>query len=87
MLWVQAGPFLNALFNDIGTRNAGGNHREVVKALRRRDPVGAATAINSDLADAADLILATVDFHVGDQSPPRATRSAAGSARDFGETG
>jgi DNA-binding GntR family transcriptional regulator len=89
MLWVQAGPFLNALFNDIGTRNAGGNHREVVKALRRRDAVGAASAINADLADAADLILATVDFHVGDPSPPRTRtrRSAAARARDLVETG
>ena len=89
MLWVQAGPFLNAVFTDQGTRNAGGNHREVVKALRRRDPVGAAAAINADLADAADLILATVDFHVGDQSPPRtrARRSAAAAARDLMETG
>jgi DNA-binding GntR family transcriptional regulator len=71
MLWVQAGPFLNAVFTDQGTRNAGGSHAEVLKALRRRDPAGAAAAINSDLANAADLILANVDFHVADRPSPR----------------
>jgi DNA-binding GntR family transcriptional regulator len=68
MLWVQAGPFLNAVFTDQGTRNARGNHEQVLKALRRRDPAGAADAINSDLADAADLILAYVDFDVEDRA-------------------
>jgi DNA-binding GntR family transcriptional regulator len=83
MLWVQAGPFLNAVFTDQGTRNAGGNHLEVLKALRRRDPVGAAAAINSDLADAADLILSSVDFYVGDRPPKHrhARRSVVASAR------
>lgn len=80
MLWVQAGPFLNAVFTEQGTRNAGGNHREVLKALRRRDPVEAAGAINRDLADAADLILASVDFHVDAQLPPPPAWQA-----DFGE--
>ncbi len=71
MLWVQAGPFLNAVFTDQGTRNAGGNHLEVLKALRRRDPISAAAAIERDLADAADLILASVDFHFEAQIPQR----------------
>jgi DNA-binding GntR family transcriptional regulator len=85
MLWVQAGPFLNAVFTDQGTRNAGGNHEQVLKALRRRDPAGAAAAINSDLADAADLILANVDFHAPRPMPPprrpaRETHSSEGLA-------
>jgi DNA-binding GntR family transcriptional regulator len=88
MLWVQAGPFLNAVFTDQGTRNAGGNHLEVLKALRRRDPVGAAAAINSDLADAADLILSSVDFYVGDRPPKRPQpRKSAVAARDLMEAG
>jgi len=61
-LWIQAGPFLNAVFNHQGTRNARDNHDEVLKALRRRDSVAVANAIGSDLADAADLILTRVEF-------------------------
>lgn len=82
MLWVQAGPFLNGVFNEQGTRNAGGNHDEVLKALRRRDAAAAGAAIHSDLADAADLILATVDFPVAD---PHAPRRPAWQAGDHAE--
>lgn len=61
-LWMQAGPFLNGVFNAAGTKNARDNHEQVLKALRRRDPVTAAQAIASDLMDAADVILARHDF-------------------------
>lgn len=61
-LWMQVGPFLNGVFTQAGTRNARDNHTEVLKALRRRDPMAAADAISSDLADAADTILARTEF-------------------------
>jgi hypothetical protein len=35
---------------------------EVLKALRRGDPVAVGNAIRRDLADAADVILANVEF-------------------------
>ena len=35
---------------------------EVLKALRRGDPVAVGSAIKRDLADAADVILANVEF-------------------------
>jgi len=73
MLWIQIGPFLNGVFTQQGTRNAGGNHHEILKALRRRDVVAAGQALHSDLADAADLILAQNNFYepaAGSRAPP-----------------
>jgi DNA-binding GntR family transcriptional regulator len=61
-LWMQVGPFLNGVFMERGTANAKDNHAEVLKALRRRDAMGAAAAIARDLTDAADVILAAVEF-------------------------
>ncbi len=80
-LWMQAGPFLNAVFTEHGTRNADGNHAEVLKALRRGDPAGAGKAIHADLADAADLILSNVDFDRLDR------RALHRSGRDGGVAG
>jgi DNA-binding GntR family transcriptional regulator len=61
-LWIQVGPFLNAIFQTRGTSNVKDNHAEVLKSLRRRDAVGAADAIAKDLADSADFILASAEF-------------------------
>lgn len=67
-LWLQVGPFLNGVFTHAGTRSARDNHTQVLKALRRRDPVAAADAIRHDLADAADVILARHEFVVEEES-------------------
>jgi len=61
-LWMQVGPFLNGVFTAAGTKNARDNHEQILKALRRRDPIAAAEAVGSDLVDAADVILARRDF-------------------------
>lgn len=61
-LWMQVGPFLNGVFTAAGTKNAHDNHEQILKALRRRDPVAVADAVSSDLVDAADVILARKDF-------------------------
>jgi DNA-binding GntR family transcriptional regulator len=61
-LWIQVGPFINALFQTRGTENARDNHAEVLKCLHRRDAIGVADAIAKDLADAADFILASAQF-------------------------
>lgn len=61
-LWLQVGPFLNGVFTNTGTRNARDNHTQVLKALRRRDTAAAGEAIRSDLAEAADVILARDEF-------------------------
>jgi DNA-binding GntR family transcriptional regulator len=81
-LWMQVGPFLNGVFTATGIRNARDNHTEILKALRRRDSVAAANAMASDLADAADVILARDEFvtapPVGGVEPganPRVERS------------
>ncbi len=79
-LWMQVGPFLNGVFTAAGTRNARDNHIQVLKALRRRDPVGAAEAIRSDLADAADVILARDEF-VMDEDAADAPRPKGANGR------
>lgn len=61
-LWLQVGPFLNGVFNAVGTRNARDNHTQILKALRRCDAIAAGDAIAADLADAADVILARGEF-------------------------
>jgi DNA-binding GntR family transcriptional regulator len=61
-LWMQVGPFLNAVFTREGIAGARDNHLEVLKALRRGDTVAVGNAIRRDLADAADVILANVEF-------------------------
>ena len=62
-LWMQIGPFLNAVFTNGGTKDARDNHAEVLQApcagATRSRP---ATPSSSDLADAADVILANVEF-------------------------
>ncbi len=67
-LWMQAGPFLNGVFTNTGTRNARDDHTKILKALRRRDAVAAAEAVASDLADAADVILAREEFVLDESS-------------------
>ncbi len=74
-LWMQVGPFLNAVFTSKGTTLARNNHAEVLKALRRRDSLAAASAIKSDLADAADVILANVEFISDRRDDTNALRS------------
>jgi len=61
-LWMQVGPFLNGVFTQSGTRNAQDNHSEVLKALRRAAHGDVALAIQRDLSDAADTVLAHNDF-------------------------
>ena len=78
-LWMQVGPFLNGVFTQAGTRTARDNHTQVLKALRRGDPVAAADAIGKDLADAADVILASAEFVVDEEGA--SGRAKAGRKR------
>ena len=85
-LWMQVGPFLNALFRTRGTRNARDNHAEVLKCLRRRDAIGAAEAVAKDLADAADFILASADF-VSDADITERSDHGVGHKLELGRAG
>lgn len=67
-LWLQVGPFLNAVFSQAGTHRARDNHAQVLQALRRGDSIAAGEAIAKDLAAAADVILADAEF-VTDEDP------------------
>jgi DNA-binding GntR family transcriptional regulator len=62
-LWMRVGPFLHGVFRDSeGSRIAIDHHEEILAAVRRRDPIRAAEAVVRDLSDAADTILARVEF-------------------------
>jgi DNA-binding GntR family transcriptional regulator len=62
-LWMRVGPFLHGVFRDsAGSRIAIDHHEEILAAVRRRDPIQAAEAVVRDLSDAADTILARVEF-------------------------
>jgi DNA-binding GntR family transcriptional regulator len=84
-LWMQVGPFLNGVFTAVGTRNARDNHTQVLKALRRHDAVGAADAIRSDLADAADAILARDDFVLDEEPLMQGANGRAVTGRKLGK--
>ena len=79
-LWMQAGPFLNGVFTNAGTRHARDNHTEILKALRRRDGVATASALASDLADSADVILARDEF-VLEEPPAEEAGARTGNGR------
>lgn len=83
-LWIQVGPFLNALFRTSATRNVKDNHGQVVKALRRRDSVGAAEAIAKDLTDSADFILSNAEF-VNDADIVERSDHGVGGRIELGE--
>jgi DNA-binding GntR family transcriptional regulator len=85
-LWMQVGPFLNAVFTGGGRGNAKLHHAELLKAVRRRDSIAAGNAIKNDLADAADVILASVDFiHDDKDEDGRQERKRAVSEPDADE--
>lgn len=87
-LWMQVGPFLNGVFTAAGTRHARDNHTQVLKALRRHDAVGAADAIRSDLADAADVILARDEFVLDEdlaRAPGKGANGRAVTGRKLGK--
>lgn len=57
-LWLQAGPYLGAAFNEHPRGpEAPDNHARIIAGLRARDTEGVASAVRADLADAALLIL------------------------------
>ena len=85
-LWMQIGPFFNALFQTCGTANVRDNHAAVLKCLRRRDAVGAAGAIAKDLADSADFILASADF-VSDDAITERSDHGVGHKLELNRTG
>lgn len=62
-LWLQIGPLLNHVANDIGVQNATEHHGAALAALRRRDGPAARAAIEADISDALRMIV----HRIGDQ--------------------
>jgi DNA-binding GntR family transcriptional regulator len=57
-LWLQAGPLLNLAIGEYGFETAQNHHRELLDQLTRRSVKGARSAIEADIADAAQIIRA-----------------------------
>ena len=56
-LWMQIGPMLHLVINELGIKASTKWHNEIVVALGAGDPHAARTALESDINDAAALIL------------------------------
>jgi len=84
---MQAGPFLNGVFTNTGTRNARDDHTKILKALRPAGRGGRRGGVASDLADAADVILArrssswTRVHRLARDREPQKRRSAGSTGR------
>jgi DNA-binding GntR family transcriptional regulator len=61
-LWLQAGPFIAQTFTREGVNAGLEKHAIVVDALKSRDAAAARRAIESDIREAADLLLASHNF-------------------------
>jgi len=54
-LWLQVGPSLRVVCGRFGTSNLPDKHSEALAALRKREPVAAARAIEEDIRQGLDL--------------------------------
>jgi DNA-binding GntR family transcriptional regulator len=68
-LWLQVGPFLNWIFGEVEVQEAPDYHAELLRALRLRDSARAAAAVASDISEAANTILAKLNFGAADGEP------------------
>ncbi len=55
-VWLRFGPSLRVVCGLFGTRNLRDHHKELLLALQRRDPGGAATAIISDVEQGMQMV-------------------------------
>jgi DNA-binding GntR family transcriptional regulator len=68
-LWLQTGPLLNHVMNEHGFQAASDHHGAALAALKRRDGAGVRRAIQEDITEAAQTILAILARE--DASPRR----------------
>jgi DNA-binding GntR family transcriptional regulator len=59
-LWLQIGPFLHHVDTDFGTPDFLDHHASMLKALAKRDGGKARAAIEADIGEAAESILASL---------------------------
>ncbi|MCR8549131.1 GntR family transcriptional regulator [Salipiger sp. P9] len=57
-LWLRFGPSLRVVCGQFGTRNLPDQHKAILAALARRDPEGAAAAMQADVAQGMTQIAA-----------------------------
>lgn len=63
-LWLQYGPFLNLAFEDEAIAVGLKHHRSAIEAMKRRDPVAARKAIQRDILETGEYILARTEFEL-----------------------
>jgi DNA-binding GntR family transcriptional regulator len=67
-MWMQIGPYLHQIFTaSRGLQASAEHHIELLRALRRRDAAAVSKAIWNDLADAADVVIASNRFVESDK--------------------
>ncbi|WGW04174.1 GntR family transcriptional regulator [Tropicibacter oceani] len=57
-LWLRFGPSLRVVCGQIGTRSLPDRHKDLVQALQARDPEAAAQAIEEDVVQGMEMIMA-----------------------------
>ena len=74
-MWMQVGPYLHQIFTaSRGMQASTEHHTELLQALRRKDGAAVAQAVRKDLADAADVVIASNHF-ASDGENPRKEKS------------
>ena len=66
-LWLQIGPMLNLVVNEPGFRAAADHHRATLQGLRHKDGGAVRRAIEADIREAGEKILAMIGHQ---QMPP-----------------
>ena len=59
-LWLRFGPSLRVVCGRFGTQNLPDRHKDLLEALRRRDPEAAALAMHNDVAQGMEQVAAVL---------------------------
>jgi len=59
-VWLRFGPSLRVVCGRFGTQNLRDHHKELLQALRRRDPDAAANAMTQDVVQGMDQVIAVL---------------------------
>ena len=59
-VWLRFGPSLRVVCGRFGTQNLRDHHKELLRALRRRDPDAAANAMTQDVVQGMDQVIAVL---------------------------
>jgi DNA-binding GntR family transcriptional regulator len=69
LLWLQSAALTHVYFAKGPTKSQGGHHRQIIQAVRERKPVKAGKAMEDDIRETAEQILAFWRFPDDQPSP------------------